>query len=472
MPLVYDDSVDNVQNQPGTVLAVTASSTSSVYVTGNLSITSTPGGPTWVTSSVASPVYIQVTGALPVAAHAVTQGGAFSVFTSGTMGVTQSGAFGVVVSGVLGATAVTVTSTLTAPVYVAFTGNLPTGTFPTVTVNAHAVTQGGAWAGTVSGVLGATAVTVTSTLTAPVYVAFTGALPTGTFPTVTVTFTGALPGTTVVSQSNTQLVSQFSAWGTAVSGVIGVTNSGALVALVSGSTSGSSGTLLALTQALNVAAGVYGWSSDLLGWRTVRAEGTDADGEAVIVASAQTAGVLSTEAYPKMFNGTTWDRVRGTTAGGLAVSQSNTPAGTQIVSQSNDQRVIPGGAWSVQVSSTTGAPVYVATTGALFVSQSNTPAGTQVVIITSSITPTVTTQALSLTGVALKAANTSRRGLTIYNQTTQVLYVAMGTTATLASFTLIMDVSGYYEAPYGYNGAYWGLHPVAGTGLVYVTEVV
>jgi len=429
MPLVYDDSIDNVQNQPGTVLAVTASSTSSVYVTGsvlvsqsnipagsypstqagawsnlvsgtigatqsgaftvqvsgaaasgavggvnpivvagvdsgnivrNLSVTS--GGVQFVTSTLGLPVW--VTGTVTTAGGgggAVTQGGAWATLVSGTVGVSQSAGWTVQVS-----------STTAAPVYVATTGNLlvNTGTFPTVTVNAHAVTQGGAWGSAISGVLGAVAVTVTSTVAAPAYVAFTGTLPTGTFPVVTVTFTGALPGTTTVSQSNTQLVSQFSAWATLVSGTVGASQSAGWASLVSGT-----------------------------------------------VGASQSAG------------------------------------------------------WTVQVSSTTGAPVYVATTGALFVSQSNTPAGTQVVIITSSVTPTVTTVPLSLTGVALKAANTSRRGLAIYNQTTQVLYVAMGTTASLTAFTLIMDISGYYEAPYGYNGAYWGLHPAAGTGLVYVTEV-
>ena len=71
----------------------------------------------------------------------------------------------------------------------------------------------------------------------------------------------------------------------------------------------------------------------------------------------------------------------------------------------------------------------------------------------------------------MKALNSARRGLTIYNQTSQVLYVKMGTTATLTDFTLIMDVSGYYESPFGYNGAVWGIQGAAATGLVYVTEV-
>lgn len=158
---------------------------------------------------------------------------------------------------------------------------------------------------------------------------------------------------------------------------------------------------------------------------------------------------------------------------GATVSQSNTPAGTQTVSMSN----WPAGATVSQSNTPAGTQTVsgnfnVGINGTVAMSQSNLPAGTTVVIITSSVTPTVTTQNPSLTGVALKAANVSRRGLTIYNQTSQVLYVAMGTTASLTSFSIIMDVSGYYEAPYGYNGAFWGLNPAAGTGLVYVTEVV
>jgi hypothetical protein len=61
---------------------------------------------------------------------------------------------------------------------------------------------------------------------------------------------------------------------------------------------------------------MYGWSTDQTGWLPIKREGTDSDGEAVIVGASNTAGILSTESYPKIFNGTTWDRVRGNTTYG------------------------------------------------------------------------------------------------------------------------------------------------------------
>jgi len=139
-------------------------------------------------------------------------------------------------------------------------------------------------------------------------------------------------------------------------------------------------------------------------------------------------------------------------SGTVPTSQSNWPAGaTTLIG---------------------GQPIYINSTATLAVSQSNVPLGNTIVYVTSSTTPTVTTQNPSLTGVALKALNSARRGLTVYNQTSQILYLALGVTATLVNFTLIMDVSGYYEAPFGYNGAVWGIQGAAATGLVYITEVV
>jgi len=79
------------------------------------------------------------------------------------------------------------------------------------------------------------------------------------------------------------------------------------------------------TDAFNVVALGMGWNGST--WEQFRIEGTNFDSEAVT-----TSGVLSTESYSKMFNGTTWDRVRGDTTGGLWVQlKQPIPAGTNVI---------------------------------------------------------------------------------------------------------------------------------------------
>ena len=512
MPLVYDDSIDNVQNQPGTVLAVTASSTSSVYVTGSVTVSQSniPAGTVTITASLASPVWVNTTGTITV----------------------------------------------------------NTGTFPVITVNSHAVTQGGGWNAIVSGVVGVTGVwaspvVVTGAVGSPIWVATTGG------------FGGGV-------QYGTGSVTPYT-------GTIALAVSGAAaVALSSSNVSGALWVQIPASQM--VSAKLTGNSS------------TNADGEAVA-----TSGYAEALSYGKMFNGTTWDRIRGTAAGGLTVSQSNTPAGVQTVTSTfatpvwvnttgtitvntgtfptvtvaahavtqggglgaqvsgvvgvvqsgaftvqvsgtaggpvwvtgavgspvfvgqtaswlvgtgtfpsnitvntgtfpvvtvNAHAVTQGGGWgsqvsgvvgvvqsggfTVQVSSTWGAilpvtsavgsPVWVTLTGAIpgttTVSQSNTPAGTQMVGISGSYTGSVTSQLPSTTGVQLIAANTTRVGVSIYNASAQSWYVRLGGTASLTNFTLVVATSGYYETPWAYNGPIWGLQATAGAGNIYVTEVV
>lgn len=59
----------------------------------------------------------------------------------------------------------------------------------------------------------------------------------------------------------------------------------------------------------------------------------------------------------------------------------------------------------------------------------------------------LTNVASSATNVTLKAANASRRGLTIFNDSEAVLYVKFGATASASSFTVKIAAGGYYEMP-------------------------
>ena len=64
--------------------------------------------------------------------------------------------------------------------------------------------------------------------------------------------------------------------------------------------------------------------------------------------------------------------------------------------------------------------------------------------------PTSATEAnvvSSATNVTLFAANNQANGRTIYNDSTAVLYVKFGTTASTTSYTVQIASQGYYEFP-------------------------
>lgn len=72
--------------------------------------------------------------------------------------------------------------------------------------------------------------------------------------------------------------------------------------------------------------------------------------------------------------------------------------------------------------------------------------------------------------VTLAAANVSRVGLSIYNQSTKPLFMKLGASATTANYTLMMVGSGYYELPRPvYNGIITGLWNSA-NGFALVSE--
>jgi hypothetical protein len=62
-------------------------------------------------------------------------------------------------------------------------------------------------------------------------------------------------------------------------------------------------------------------------------------------------------------------------------------------------------------------------------------------------TATLSNVASSATNVTLLASNAARLGATIYNDSTQVLYVKFGTTASATSYVVQIAANGYYEVP-------------------------
>jgi len=82
---------------------------------------------------------------------------------------------------------------------------------------------------------------------------------------------------------------------------------------------------------------------------------------------------------------------------------------------------------------------------------------------TQSIVPAVTTSTVLL------AANTVRRGATIFNDSTATLYVNFGATANPTdNYVVPLDSKAYYEVPFAYTGVISGIwSAVNGNAQIY-----
>lgn len=77
----------------------------------------------------------------------------------------------------------------------------------------------------------------------------------------------------------------------------------------------------------------------------------------------------------------------------------------------------------------------------------------------------------SATVVTVLAANTARRGATLFNDSTEIAYVALGATATTTDFTVKMAAGDYYEVPFGYTGIITAIWANNASGAMRVTEL-
>lgn len=175
------------------------------------------------------------------------------------------------------------------------------------------------------------------------------------------------------------------------------------------------------------------------------------------------------------WNGTTWDRLKSSTANGLQVDvtrvqgsvavtgtfwQTTQPVSGTVTSNQGTANTIAN-AWPVKpTDGTNSMPMGDAAARALFVKS-------QPAVATTSA---VTQVASSATSVTLKATNANRLGLMIFNDSTSVLYVKFGATASTTSYTVKMTAGQYYEAPFGYTGVVDGIWASA-NGNAYITEV-
>lgn len=86
-------------------------------------------------------------------------------------------------------------------------------------------------------------------------------------------------------------------------------------------------------------------------------------------------------------------------------------------------------------------------------------------------TATRTNVASSASSVAILAANTAREGATVFNDSSAILYLELGSaTASTSNYTVQIAAGGYYEVPYGWTGALTGIWSAA-NGAARVTEL-
>lgn len=168
----------------------------------------------------------------------------------------------------------------------------------------------------------------------------------------------------------------------------------------------------------------------------------------------------------------------GSTAGGLAASPLRTdPTGTTTQPISAAALPLPTGAATETtlgaVLTTTNFQARINTLG-----QKAMAASTPVVLASdqtplpapTAATATLTNVASSASNVTILASNAARKGATIYNDSNRKLYLKFGATASLTSFTVVVDVNAYYEVPFGYTGIMDGLWASA-NGSARVTEL-
>ena len=88
-----------------------------------------------------------------------------------------------------------------------------------------------------------------------------------------------------------------------------------------------------------------------------------------------------------------------------------------------------------------------------------------------STSATVTPVSSSTTVVTLQAANGNRRGLTVYNDSTKILFLKLGSAASSTDFSVKMSSQAYFEIPSQYIGIVTGIWAGA-NGFAYVSEIL
>lgn len=101
---------------------------------------------------------------------------------------------------------------------------------------------------------------------------------------------------------------------------------------------------------------------------------------------------------------------------------------------------------------------------------SNAGTGTRTTKEVRSATATHSNVVASALNATLLASNANRLGATIYNDSTGILYLKLGASASSTSFTVKMIADAYFETPYEYTGIIDGAWAVGATGSARIVE--
>lgn len=98
------------------------------------------------------------------------------------------------------------------------------------------------------------------------------------------------------------------------------------------------------------------------------------------------------------------------------------------------------------------------------------PATVTVTMPTSSAS-TSTSVTSATTSATVLAANSNRKGATIWNNSTANLYIDFDASASTSDFAVIIAAGGYYELPFDYTGVISGIWSAA-NGNALVRELI
>ena len=182
--------------------------------------------------------------------------------------------------------------------------------------------------------------------------------------------------------------------------------------------------------------------------------------------------IPSVAALGLLFNGTTWDRVRGDITNGVDVDVTRLPAlvaGAAVIGALTANQ-------SVNVAQINGVTTLM---GA-----GNTGTGSQRVTIATdqadvsvkpnhAATANLTNVAASAASVTVLAGNTARKGCIVVNDSTAGVYLKFGSAASATSYTYRLEAKQTFESPAGvtYDGIITGIWDSA-TGNARVTELL
>lgn len=160
------------------------------------------------------------------------------------------------------------------------------------------------------------------------------------------------------------------------------------------------------------------------------------------------ASTVPTISYPVLYNNSTFDRTRS------AINATNS-TGTGIMA--------------------TGILAQLDDTSPTAISENQfgnlrMTADRSVLISPRATTPVQTSISSATANATILILNNSRKGATVFNESSAILYLKLGTTASISSYSAQVAANSYYEVPFGYIGEIDGIW-AAVNGNARITEL-